>query len=381
MEHDAEAPGRRILVVDDEDANVRLLERMLAASGFEQVRTTTDPRTVEDEIRTWMPDLILLDLLMPYLDGFEVMRLVRDMLGPEAFLPILVITADATEETKRRALAAGANDFVTKPFDGLEVTLRMRNLLHTRALHLRLQEKSKGLETTVVERTNELEATLDALRATDASRRRLLSRLIAAQEQERTRIAHDIHDDSIQVMTAAGMRLALLRSQLAATEDTENLKRLEETVQEAIARLRRLLFELRPPALDRDGLAAAIGEQLQRTAREAEWSVDLSNELSTEPPEESRLVLYRIAQEAITNARKHARASHVHVRLGQADGGYSLRIVDDGRGFDPSSGTPEGHLGVLGMKERAELAQGWLRVSSGPGGTTVEAWLPDHAPV
>ena len=137
----------RILVVDDEPANVRLLERMLAEGGYRQVKSTTDSRQVLALAGAFEPDLILLDLMMPHLDGIAVIQQLR--IPEDVFLPILVLTADATSEAKKRALEAGAKDFLTKPFDRLEVMLRIRNLLDTRSLYLDLERHNRSLEQVV----------------------------------------------------------------------------------------------------------------------------------------------------------------------------------------------------------------------------------------
>src|SRR5882672_7636501 len=143
----------RILIVDDQQANVRLLELTLERGGFTNVKSTTDPRLVMSLFREWRPDLILLDLFMPHLDGTALMQLLAAEIPRDDYLPILVLTAAITPEVKRRALAAGAKDFVTKPFDPLEVLLRIRNLLQTRFLHRELQDHNRSLEETVRERT------------------------------------------------------------------------------------------------------------------------------------------------------------------------------------------------------------------------------------
>lgn len=125
-----------ILVVDDEMANLHLLEEFLKFDGFENVALTTDPRRVPEMFEAMRPDILLLDLHMPHLDGFSVMRQLRATLPPGDYFPILVLTADVTSETKLRALSEGASDFLTKPLDAVEVVLRIRNLLATRFLHL-----------------------------------------------------------------------------------------------------------------------------------------------------------------------------------------------------------------------------------------------------
>ena len=158
----------RILIVDDEVANVQLLERLLQRTGYADLQSTTDPRAVLPLAATFQPDLILLDLHMPHLDGFAVLEQVRATMPTGDYLPILVLTADITPAAKRRALTLGATDFLTKPFDIAEVQLRIRNLLETRFLHRQLQNQNQLLEDKVRERTTELvrarEAALEAQR-------------------------------------------------------------------------------------------------------------------------------------------------------------------------------------------------------------------------
>jgi putative two-component system response regulator len=129
----------RILVVDDERVNVVLLERILEQDGYTNVRSTTDAYQAATLYDEFEPDLVLLDLHMPGLDGFAVMEQLAGRIASDSFLPILILTADIRPEIKRRALSAGAKDFVTKPFDRTEVLLRIQNLLETRFLHLRFR--------------------------------------------------------------------------------------------------------------------------------------------------------------------------------------------------------------------------------------------------
>lgn len=146
-----------ILIVDDEEPNVRLLERILDGAGYSNVESTTDPRRVLPLYIEREPDLILLDLHMPHLDGFEVMRQLKPLIPDGTYLPILVLTADVTSDAKERSLSDGARDFLTKPFDVTEVLLRVGNLLETRFLHRQLQQQNRRLEDRVRERTEELE--------------------------------------------------------------------------------------------------------------------------------------------------------------------------------------------------------------------------------
>ncbi len=146
----------RILLVDDKEANVRLLERLLKQEGYTNTVPITDSRTVLARYNECQPDLILLDLLMPYLDGFGVMEQLRRRTS-STNVPILVLTADINADTKRRALTLGAKDFLTKPFDPVEVLLRIWNLLETRFLNLELQQQNYILDIKVHERTQALQ--------------------------------------------------------------------------------------------------------------------------------------------------------------------------------------------------------------------------------
>ena len=142
-----------ILIVDDQEANVQLLEQMLRDVGYVHIASATDPFTVCELHRTNRYDLILLDLLMPGMDGFQVMEALKES-ETDSYLPVLVITAQP--DHKLRALAAGAKDFVAKPFDLVEVKTRIRNMLEVRLLYKKLENYNQVLEQTVLRRTAEL---------------------------------------------------------------------------------------------------------------------------------------------------------------------------------------------------------------------------------
>jgi putative two-component system response regulator len=154
---DEEYRNARVLIVDDQEVNLRLLTHALHdIAGLSNLITTVDPTEVEDLVRAQEPDLILLDLHMPFLDGFEVLERLGKLIRPGHYLPIMVLTADISNEAKERALSMGAKDFLTKPFNFTEVLLRIRNLLETRLLHQKLETQNLVLEQRVQERTYEL---------------------------------------------------------------------------------------------------------------------------------------------------------------------------------------------------------------------------------
>ncbi len=155
-----------ILIVDDQPVNVAVLTALLGRAGFANLYSTTNPREALELIDTLHPSLLLLDLHMPVMDGFAVMQRLREVQSPDEYFPILVLTADPSPDTKRRALENGAHDFLTKPFDTAEVRLRVANLLRTQALYAAAQRHNATLEQQVRERTEKLERShLETLQA------------------------------------------------------------------------------------------------------------------------------------------------------------------------------------------------------------------------
>ena len=135
----AEILGRRILAIDDEEANVLLLSSLLEREGYADIHCVTDPARALEAYVALAPDLVLLDLMMPEVDGFQLLEAFKRHDRADEFRPVLVLTADTTLQARRRALALGAKDFVSKPFDVIEVALRIANLLETRILYERLR--------------------------------------------------------------------------------------------------------------------------------------------------------------------------------------------------------------------------------------------------
>jgi PAS domain S-box-containing protein len=215
-------------------------------------------------------------------------------------------------------------------------------------------------------------------------RRRLLGHLVQAQELERRRIAWDVHDDSIQSMVAVGMRLQLLAGRLPA-EHQKTLAALDDAVRATVTRLRSLVFQLRPTAIDRHGLVSALVDYLHDVV--TGWHIEPRlhhDDLVQEPPTETAITIFRICQEAVTNVHKHADATKLDIYLSTVDNGTLTRVVDDGVGYTMRGTRPDSmeHYGLIEMRERAETAGGWWSVTGEPGrGTTVEFWLPTTGPV
>jgi signal transduction histidine kinase len=210
------------------------------------------------------------------------------------------------------------------------------------------------------------------------ARRALMADFVAAGELERRRVAEAIHDDSIQVLAAMGMRLQMLRRSLDDTAQLTMLGEAEATVQLSIRRLRALVFELQPPGLDGEGVSVALGIALEAANRDGGTVYRLDDRFVSPPGAEEGAILFRVAQEALANVRVHAQATNATVTLLERDGGHAVVIADDGCGCDPDPiASGRAGYGFRSMRTRAALAGGNLRIDSRPGGgTTVEVWLP-----
>ncbi len=219
-------------------------------------------------------------------------------------------------------------------------------------------------------------AFLRMMQRLEAERRRAGSAALQAQEEERARVARDLHDEVNQSLTGLLLRLEATR-EAAPPELEGQLAETKALANQAMRELLSLARQLRPTALDDLGLAAATAGQVEQLAR-GEIEADFSAEGTfSDLDDDAQLVVYRVAQEALSNAARHSGAAHVEVRLRRdgAAGGVELEVADDGRGF--AFDDAEGGLGIAGMRERALLVGGELTIESRPGrGTTVRLSVP-----
>jgi PAS domain S-box-containing protein len=223
-----------------------------------------------------------------------------------------------------------------------------------------------------------LELGLEAHELADRDRRALLDYLIRAQEEERGRIAAGIHDDTIQVLAAANLRLQQLKNRLEEPEELDILDKLEKTLSMALSHLRQLIFDLRPTSLEHGSLSTAVHVVLEEMRSDLGIAYQLDDRCNVHLHPSVAVLIYRTTREALANVRKHARANNVLVQFRDVGDGCLARIVDDGVGYNPAEVEDRpGHIGLSLMRERAEIAEGWCRIESRPGaGTTVEFWIP-----
>jgi two-component system sensor histidine kinase/response regulator len=147
----------RVLIIDDQEANLLLLQRILEHHKYGHFRCIADSSQAIEEFRSYQPDLLLLDLMMPKVNGYTILNELRAQVSADTYMPVLVITADISREAKQKALSLGAKDFLTKPIDATEAALRIYNLLETRWLYRRIHLQNRVLEETVASRTAELQ--------------------------------------------------------------------------------------------------------------------------------------------------------------------------------------------------------------------------------
>ncbi|MGH8976912.1 MAG: sensor histidine kinase, partial [Acidimicrobiia bacterium] len=223
-----------------------------------------------------------------------------------------------------------------------------------------------------------LESMAQELREREIERGQLMTAVVEASEEERKRIAGDVHDDSIQVMSAHVMNLQLLRRRVDDPDLQHRIRELESSGRDATTRLRDLVFELHSPSLDTGGLRAALETLIERTFEGENVTASVKSTLHEEPPVATTATAYRIAQEAVRNARLHARAQTVQVEVERDRDHLVVRVVDDGVWFEPDEiGERPGHLGLRGMHERAAAIGGVIEIDAESGrGTTVVCRLP-----
>lgn len=201
-------PEARILIVDNEPANLRFLEELLARSGYSNVISTSEPRQAEMLFQAFQPDLVLLDWLMPDMNGYDVLIALSSQLQQHQYLPILVLTVDISREAWQIALTSGAKDFLVKPLDVTEVLLRIRNLLETRYLYRILQEQNAILIKEIGER-KQVESTLRESETKFRTMFRSAQDILILVDS----VSHEIIDINPAVQTVLGYSEFQLRNQ------------------------------------------------------------------------------------------------------------------------------------------------------------------------
>lgn len=328
----------KLLIVDDNVSARETLLAMLEQDNYE-IEQAKDGYEALQILHHVQPDLILLDVMMPGMDGFEVCRRIRAT-QHLAEVPIILLTALDDRASLLQGIEAGADDFLSKPVDRYELIARVRTITRLNRYQT-LQQQRENL-------------------------REMTERLVAAQEEERQRISRELHDDLGQSLTTQMISLRNLQDDLSIPPEQlfERLQALHDQSYEIFIKIRRLAQDLRPPVLDALGLKVSMQtyctEFTRRTHLPVTFEVDAP---LTNLPDVYNITIYRILQEALNNIVKHAKASHAWVDVSMEDNSILLTVQDNGVGFDQSQSRDKG-IGLSSMNERVTIAGGTLKINS-----------------
>ncbi len=244
---------------------------------------------------------------------------------------------------------------------------------------LRVAAMATGLVWQYREAEEELDVAVERLEEAMAARRQLLANVASGGDVARRRFASALHDDSLQLLTAAELQLERIRNDSAESRQKPQLDQLAATIKKVEDSLRRLLTTVSPDALDLTvGLKEAIRDRLETLRVHTGIEPDVDLQFPDDLPDEVESIVFKNVAEALTNVEKHSHATRIRVAASALGGGVVIEVADDGTGFvvDEYMHVP-GHLGLLAMKERAQLMGGWCRIVSEPGeGARVEFWVP-----
>jgi signal transduction histidine kinase len=349
----------RILLLEDDAADAELTRFALKKGGFsfslERVETKDDYIKALEENP---PELILSDYSLPGFNGHAALEIALEK-RPEA--PFIFVTGTMGEEVAIETLKGGATDYVLKT--------RLSRLIP--AVERALREASERAEH---------RRAAEQLRESHEQLRALSVYLQTVREEERTRIAREVHDELGQALTSCKLDLSLISSQLKNQKPLlEKARALSAHIDSTIQTVRRIATELRPGVLDHLGLAAALEWQANDFQNRTGIRCEVNSTLSESMPDQTvSTTLFRIFQETLTNIIRHAGATEVKVDLNESDGQIIMRVSDNGRGISNSEITRAGSLGLLGMKERAALLGGTFKIGRVPGGegTCVTVSIP-----
>ena len=349
----------RILLLEDNATDADLVRHELREGGFSYRLECVDNRAAFiQQIKKRPPDLVLSDFSLPSIDGYEALALAQEKC-PDA--PFIFVTGTLGEEVAIETLKKGATDYVLKQ--------RLTRLVPS--IHRALREARERIERRRAE---------EQLRESHKQLRSLSVYLQHVREEERTRIAREVHDELGQALTGLKLRLTWLMSHLPRhlKELHEKTCSMAEGIDETIHSVRRIATELRPGLLDTVGLLAAIEWQANLFQRQTGLQCRVKAAIKERLfDQDLNTAFFRIFQETLTNVIRHAHATRVEVRLAEVGNHVTLEVKDNGRGISEAELHNTKSIGLLGMRERAALLGGELRVRGQPGkGTTVSVRIP-----
>jgi signal transduction histidine kinase len=378
----------RVLIADD-NADMRLYLSSLFSEWCD-VKAVPNGRAALDVIREQRPDLVLTDVMMPELDGFGLLRELRANAETNT-IPIILLSARAGEESRVEGLDAGADDYLVKPFGAREVIARVQTHLQLARVrneaNLEIHRLAETLESEVRARTKELERRNAEILQQSDQLRDLSGRLMLAQDEERRRIARDLHDSAGQNLAALGMTLAGLENY--AKHDPERLsksiKDAQDLIQDLTQEIRTTSYLLHPPTLDESGLSSAIRWYIDGLAERSGLSIELNipDNLERFAPE-IELAIFRLVQECLTNIHRHSGSKTAVICVAREPDKILVQVQDHGKGISQerlAEIQSEGvGVGIRGMQERVRQCHGELTVDSNALGAKIIAIFPAKTP-
>ena len=355
-----------LLIVEDNPVVRFGVAHLLRAAGFDVLEAGDGGEGLRLAAER-RPDLVLMDVLLPDGNGVDFCRAIKRAGAEGGPLVVLLSSIDISPAQQAGGLEAGADGYIARPVENRELLARVQAMLRLRAAEEALRRGRDELEQRVAERTAELRA--------------LSLKLVEVQETERRFLARELHDDFGQRLTGAKMvlEMALRECGNPAAPGRAKVEEALGVIGELLAKVRQLSLDLRPQLLDDLGLVIALEWHLRRFEQQTGLPVQFKRgPLPGRPAPALETAAFRIAQEALTNVARHARARAATVRLWLADGRLAVQVEDNGAGFDAEAAlAARASTGLAGMRERAVLLGGSFTLDSAPGaGTRLTAELP-----
>ena len=367
----------RVLIADDNSDMRQYLARLLSEQY--EVETVANGQAAIQSARQHPADLIVSDVMMPIVDGFELLKLLRADERTRT-IPVILLSARAGEESRVEGMQAGADDYLIKPFSARELLVRISSRLEIARLQQdresQLRVGQAELERRVQERTHELLSASQELRE-------LSARILQAQDQERRRIARELHDGAGQLLAALGMEASNLanESDRLSSRAAASLGNIRSFVIQMTRDIRTMSHLLYPPLLDEIGLQSAITDYVNGFAERSGIQVSLDLPPTIERLDRDyELSLFRIVQECLTNIHRHSGSKTASIRLGREQGALVLEVRDEGKGI-PAQQLSEiqsrgSGVGIRGMRERALQFSGTISLESDASGTRIHVSMP-----
>jgi signal transduction histidine kinase len=374
----------RVLVADDNADMRQYLARLLGE--YYEVEAVADGQAALDAVRERLPNLILSDIMMPSVDGFQLLEAIRADERTRT-IPVVLLSARAGEESRVEGMEAGADDYLIKPFSSRELLARLSARLEIARLQGEGEQRYRGLaeslERQVHSRTKQLEQRTTELVKQSKDIRYLSAQLLQMQDEERRHIARELHDSAGQTLALLGMNLTELVQHAKAKDPDIALQAeaSEELVRQLQKEIRTATYLLHPPLLDESGLSSALGWYIQGLKERTGLNIalEMSEDFGRIQPD-IELAIFRLIQECLTNIHRHSGSKSATIRVARDAENVDVEVRDQGNGISPerlaeiqSGGAG---VGIRGMRERVAQFAGTVRIHSDSSGTAICVTLP-----